>query len=135
MKKMSSSRPYIFRAMYDWIVDNGGTPYIIVDATIDGTQVPQDYVHDDKIILNVAPRAIQNFEMAPEAVAFDARFNGVVQHIYVPYQSIEAVYASENGRGILFDETFDADEDYEDEHDDEQDQNSGSSKPNLRVIK
>jgi stringent starvation protein B len=120
--------------MYDWLIDNKVTPYIIVDTTIAQTQVPQDYVHDNKIILNLAPMAIQNFEMTAESVAFDARFHGVVQHIFVPYQAIEAIYASENGRGILFDETFDADEDYEDEQN-EQDQTSSDTKPNLRVIK
>lgn len=139
MQPMSSSRPYLLRAIYDWIVDNGMTPHIVVNAEKPEVEVPEDYVQDNQIVLNLAPRAIKDLIMDNDAVEFNARFQGVVHHIYVPVPAVEAIYANENGRGIMFDETFDAEEggyvEQADDKETKQRSKSKKGKPNLKVIK
>jgi stringent starvation protein B len=102
MEKMTSNRPYLLQAFYDWIVDNGCTPYVVVDAYIDGVNVPQNYVSDGQIVLNVAPRAVTAFHMDREGIAFNTRFGGVPTDIYVPVRAITGIYARENGQGMVF---------------------------------
>ncbi|MDF1795164.1 MAG: ClpXP protease specificity-enhancing factor [Coxiellaceae bacterium] len=101
---MTSSRPYLIRAIYDWVVDNALTPYILVDATLPNVAVPERFIEDGKIILNLAPQAIGGLALGNEAIEFDARFSGVAQHVYVPIRAVKAVYAFENGRGMVFGE-------------------------------
>lgn len=100
---MSSSKSYMLRALYDWIVDNDCTPHIVVNAHIDGVMVPQQYVNKSgEIVLNIAPGAVQELLLEREATSFNARFSGVSHQIYVPTQAIQGIYARENGRGMMF---------------------------------
>lgn len=137
MKSMSSSRPYIMEAIYQWVVDNNMTPHIVVDAQMPAVHVPEDYVQEGRIVLNMAPRAIQELVFGRNVVEFDARFKGEVFHISVPYQAVGAIYATENGRGIMFDESFDGDDagELEEIDDGSGDQSGSKSKPHLTVIK
>ena len=100
---MSSSRPYLIRALYEWINDNDLTPYLLVHAHEDDVSVPQDFVgKDGQIILNIAPRAIVGLNMSNTAVSFNARFGGVPTDIYVPNHAVLGIYAKENGKGMMF---------------------------------
>jgi stringent starvation protein B len=99
---MKSNRPYLIRAFYDWIVDNQCTPYMVVDAYYPGVEVPQDYVNDGQIVLNLVPRAISGLVMNNEEVSFSTRFGGVPSEIRLPVQSIMGIYAHENGEGMIF---------------------------------
>lgn len=99
---MTPTRPYLVRAFYDWIIDNGMTPYMLVDATVDGVRVPASYIRDGRIVLNVAPAAVTSLEMGVNDVSFGARFAGVAQTIVLPVNSVMAVYARENGQGMFF---------------------------------
>ncbi len=101
---MTSSQPYLIRAIYEWIVDNDLTPYLMVDATRKGTIVPEDYL-DEKgmIILNISPTATSELLMSNEEVTFNARFSGQAICIVVPVYSVKAIYARENGQGMMFD--------------------------------
>lgn len=99
---MTSNKPYIIRAFYDWIVDNNVTPYIMVDATLPYVEVPEQYISEGKIILNLLPSAIHNLILGNEWVSFSTRFNGVSVDISLPIGSIIAIYARENGHGMEF---------------------------------
>lgn len=99
---MTPCRPYFIRALYDWIVHNQLTPHVLVDALLPGVAVPENYIKDGKIILNIAPEAVTNLEMTNDWVSFDARFSGVSRRIRLPVQAILGIYAIENGRGMMF---------------------------------
>ncbi len=99
---MSSSRPYIVRALYDWIIENDCTPYILVNAYGDDVEVPQEHVKDGQIILNISPSAVQNLFIRSEAVDFDGRFAGIPNRVYVPIAAVMGIYAKENGQGMIF---------------------------------
>jgi stringent starvation protein B len=90
------------RALYDWILDNDATPYILVDANIDQVMIPQGIANDGKVVLNLAPQAVENLEMTNQHLSFTARFNGVAEDIYCPMLSLLAIYARENGEGMMF---------------------------------
>ena len=99
---MTSSKPYLVRALYEWILDNDNTPYILVDTGSEQVSVPNGIASDGKVVLNLAPAAIQNLEMTNDFVSFSARFNGAAEQIFVPVASILAIYARENGEGMMF---------------------------------
>jgi stringent starvation protein B len=99
---MTSNRPYLLRAMYEWIADNGMTPYILVDAGAAGVNVPKSAIKDGRIVLNIAARAVAQLELGKESVSFMARFAGVSQSVEVPMGAILAIYAQENGQGMMF---------------------------------
>jgi len=99
---MTSSKPYLVRALYQWILDNDNTPYILVDTGSDQVSVPRGIASDGKVVLNLAPSAIQNLQMTNDFVSFSARFNGVAEQIFVPVASMLAIYARENGEGMMF---------------------------------
>ena len=99
---MTPSRPYLVRALNDWILDNDMTPYIVVDAGIQGVSVPEDYVTNGQIILNISPGAVNDLLVDGEAVSFKARFGGVPMQVYVPTVAIMAIYSKENGQGMVF---------------------------------
>jgi len=101
---MSPSRPYFIRAVYEWILDNNLTPYLLVNASYPNTQVPVEYVRDGRIILNLTPSAIRNLHLGNEQVEFSARFGGQSRNLFVPVGSILAIYAKENGKGMFFEE-------------------------------
>tara|TARA_B110000977_G_scaffold200722_1_gene292301 strand:+ start:1818 stop:2240 length:423 start_codon:yes stop_codon:yes gene_type:complete len=99
---MHSNRPYLLKAFFDWIVDNQCTPYIIVDAYYAGVEVPQEFVNDGQIVLNIAPRAVSNFSINDTSVEFSTRFNGMPLDLFIPTLSITGIYAQENGKGMMF---------------------------------
>ena len=134
---MTSSRPYLIRGIYQWIADNGMTPHLLVDVTIEGVHVPAEHVQNGKIILNIAPMAISSLVLGDEDITFGARFSGKPQNLYVPIDAVLAVYAKENGQGMMFsvdDGAMSSDDDKD------PDPGSGSKatktkKPSLRVVK
>lgn len=99
---MTPSRPYLVRALNDWILDNGMTPYIVVDVDVQGVSVPEDYVTNGQIILNISPSAVSELLVDLEAISFRARFGGVPMQVYVPIVAIMAIYSKENGQGMVF---------------------------------
>lgn len=103
--KLSPQRPYIARAIYEWLCDNQLTPYIMVDATYKNTHVPQQFVKDGQIVLNITPHAVHQFTMDNDAISFSARFSGVPQQLYIPLPALLGIYARENGAGLFFDPT------------------------------
>jgi stringent starvation protein B len=133
---ITSSRPYLIRAIYEWLVDNQLTPYVMVDAMAPHVEVPQQYVEDGKIVLNIAPQAVRGLNMNNEEIEFDARFSGITKHIYVPIMAVGAIYAFENGRGMVF---SDEDEDMPPPDgsggDAKKSKPPKKGKPNLRVVK
>lgn len=100
---MTSSKPYLIRALYEWIVDNDFTPYLMVQADDAGVSVPQQYVNKEgQIVLNIAPRAVMDLALGNDSIEFNARFGGVPTDIYVPCVSVLGIYARENGKGMMF---------------------------------
>ena len=97
-----SKRPYLIRAMHEWMADNGHTPHIVVDTSIDGVSVPPEHIKDGKIILNISESAAHNLKLANDAVSFRARFGGVPFDVWVPTSSILGIYARETGQGMIF---------------------------------
>ncbi|MCE9677624.1 ClpXP protease specificity-enhancing factor [Shewanella sp. AS1] len=104
MKSMTPNRPYLLQAYYDWLMDNELTPHVVVDAFVPGTQVPQQYVKDGQIVLNIASGAVGNLQIGHDFIEFNARFGGVPQQVILPMASIIAIYARENGAGTVFDQ-------------------------------
>lgn len=99
---MISSRPYLLRAFYEWIMDNHGTPYIVVNAELPGVDVPLDYVEQGRIVLNISSDAVRALSLGNDHVSFNARFSGTPFDIYIPMRAVTAIYAKENGRGMVF---------------------------------
>lgn len=99
---MTSNRPYLLRAMYEWIADNGMTPYILVDAAAPGVNVPKSAIKDGRVVLNIAARAVAQLELGKDSVHFTARFGGVSQAVEAPMAAVLAIYAQENGQGMMF---------------------------------
>lgn len=95
-------RPYLLRALYDWIIDSELTPYLLVTVDDTSVQVPQEYVSEGKIVLNVSPMAVRELDLGQEAVTFSGRFGGRPFPIHVPMASIQAIYAKETGEGMMF---------------------------------
>ena len=136
---LSPTRPYLTRAMYEWICDNHLTPYLLVDATRPHTDVPTQFVQDGQIVLNIVPHAVHRLNIGNEAITFSARFGGVSTDIYVPMNAVLGVYARENGQGMFFDP-----EDYSHVQTDEdalksnttatQESDTPKKKPSLRIL-
>ena len=101
---MKSSKPYLIRGLYEWLLDNDVTPYLLVDASFHGVMIPSGIASDGKVVLNLAPSAIQQLELDNAFISFSARFGGVAQNVYCPMNSILAIYAKENGEGMMFNE-------------------------------
>ncbi len=127
---MTSSRPYIMRALYEWILANDCTPYVLVNAMGEGVAVPQEYVKNGQIVLNISPSAVMDLLLDDDAMAFNGRFSGVPMEVYVPMAAVMGIYARENGQGMIFDL---------DESSPEPDPPSGkpekAAKPSLKVVK
>ncbi|WP_373288392.1 ClpXP protease specificity-enhancing factor [Legionella impletisoli] len=101
---MTSSKPYLIRGLYDWIVDNDLTPYLLVNAEAQGVQVPQEHVVDGKIVLNISPQACRGLHLDNDRIVFTTRFSGQTSQISLTPGSVLAIYAKENGRGMEFEE-------------------------------
>ncbi|WP_299771281.1 ClpXP protease specificity-enhancing factor [uncultured Pseudoteredinibacter sp.] len=130
---MSSSRPYMVRALYEWIVDNECTPHVLVSAYTEGTEVPQQYVNEDGlVVLNISPTAVSGLAMDNEALSFGARFGGVPTDIFVPYSAVLRIYARENGQGLVFEPEVDPSPEPPKPSKPE---DSGVKRPSLKVVK
>ncbi|MDH0746333.1 ClpXP protease specificity-enhancing factor [Pseudomonas sp. GD03842] len=138
---MNSSRPYLIRALYEWIVDNDCTPHILVNAEYPAVQVPQGFANDGQIVLNISPSAVRHLHMDNDAVSFEGRFGGVPHSLYVPVAAVMGIYARENGQGMVFDlePAVDDDEDLDVEDDDmpppDDEPPRPSGRPSLKVVK
>ena len=102
--RMTSHRPYLLRALYEWIVDNEMTPHLLVDAGQPGVRVPAQTIKEGKVVLNIAARAVGHLDISNDSVAFTARFGGVSQAVIVPVGAIMAIYARETGQGMALPE-------------------------------
>lgn len=126
---MTSSRPYLIRAIHEWLVDNGLTPQIAVRADVPGVDVPRAYVSDGQVVLNISTTAVQGLALGNEWIEFRARFSGNPYHVRIPVQAVLAVAARENGAGMSFpEEKPDGEPPPEPEPE-------SKSKPSLRVVK
>lgn len=131
---MTPSRPYLIRGLYEWIVDNNATPYLVVDAT-KGAIVPQEYVEDGRIVLNIAVDAVQSLQLGNEAIEFKARFAGKARQIYAPIDAVVAIYARENGRGMVFTDDDLGDDDGGGSGDNTPPDKPTRDKPKLKLVK
>lgn len=139
---MTSSKPYIIRALYEWIIENECTPYILVNAFDDGVEVPQEHVKDGQIILNISPSAVQTLTIRNDAVDFEGRFAGIPKQVFVPIGSVMGIYAKENGQGMIFDTDTTGTEPPDPTGSDDSRGTSasvipgpGGKKPSLRIVK
>jgi len=106
---MTSLKPYLLRSIYEWIIDNNLTPHLLVDASHPHAVLPEDYIDEGKIVLNIRPEAIQSLSLGNTTVEFNTRFNGQSMHIVAPVPAVLAIYAKENGKGMVFDPEEDGD--------------------------
>jgi len=97
---MTSYRPYLMRALYEWIADNDMTPHILVDAGVAGVRVPKHTIADGRVVLNIAERAVARLQMDNERISFSARFGGALHQVIVPIDAVLAIYARETGQGM-----------------------------------
>ena len=133
---MTASRPYLIRAVHEWIVDNSLTPQIVVDAEHEGVQVPRQYVSDGRIVLNIEfademQQAVRSLLISNESIEFGARFGGVVFQVSVPVAAVQAVIARENGAGMSFPDESPEPEPPNGDSDDSKSQ----GRPALRIVK
>jgi stringent starvation protein B len=126
-----SKRPYLIRAMHEWMVDNGNTPHIVVDTSFEGVSVPSEHVKDGKIILNISDSAAHNLKLTNDNVSFRARFGGVPYDVWAPIRSVLGIYARETGQGMIFSQEADQPEPPELQEDVEQTR----SRAHLTIVK
>jgi len=148
MSSMTSNRPYLLRGFQEWILDNDLTPYVVINATMPNVHVPERYVEDGKIVLNLSESAALNLKIDNDYIRFTTSFSGVTFIVSAPVSAVIAIYARENGRGMIFpeDEEDIGDEGLKNHGAAEQDkggddepptppQSGGGGKPKLRVVK
>lgn len=123
---MTPLKPYLIRSIYEWIIDNQLTPHMLVDAENSSAILPENYIEDGKIVLNMRPEAIQGLTLGNEEIQFNARFSGNPMHIMTPTSAVLAIYAKENGKGMVFDP---------EEHTDDLQPPPKPGKPHLKVVK
>ena len=133
-KPMTPSRPYIMRALFEWIVDNGCTPYVLVDATRGDVVVPEQYVKDGQIVLNISPSAVMDLNISNDAMAFNGRFGGVATDVYVPVNAVIGIYARENGQGMVF-EPEEGDDEPPPGSEPPEPQGKSEGRPSLKIVK
>jgi stringent starvation protein B len=133
---MLSRRPYLIRALYDWLVDSGEVPHLLVDATIPGVDVPEAFVQDGRIVLNIGPDAVQSLQFGNEEFLFSARFQGQSRLVRLPPLAVIAIYGRDSGQGMMFgpeDDPEDADGGAPEDGDASPGRKQG--KPSLKIIK
>ena len=130
---MTSSRPYIMRALYEWILDNDCTPYVLVNAMGEGVKVPSQYVKNGQIVLNIAPTAVIDLLIANDSLSFNGRFSGVPTEVYIPVCSVLGIYAKENGQGMVFE--FEDEPQPDPESPQDGGENNDKPRPSLRIVK
>ncbi|PPD42867.1 MAG: ClpXP protease specificity-enhancing factor [Methylobacter sp.] len=127
---MTPLKPYLIRSIYEWIIDNNLTPHLLVDALHNDAVLPQQFVNDGKIVLNIRPQAIEALSLGNEEIHFNARFSGKPMHIIVPIAAVLAIYAKENNKGMGFDQ-----EEYQDAGGEPPPEKKPPTRPNLRIVK
>lgn len=135
---MTSTRPYLIRAFYEWIEDNGLTPHILVDADAPGVTVPKQHIRDGQIVLNINSSAVRDLRLGNDWIEFNARFGGVARSIQLPVTAVLAIYARENGQGMSFGQDRGGDEpppDAPDQPASPPKPSSASRKPTLKIVK
>jgi len=101
---MTSQKPYLIRAIHEWLVDNNLTPHLLVNATVEGVQVPHEFINEGKIVLNVDPGAVRNYHADNEWISFSARFSGKAMELFIPIHAVQSIYSKENNQGMFFPE-------------------------------
>ncbi len=124
---MTSLKPYLIRAVYEWIVDNDLTPHLLVNAENNKGNLPVNYIEDGKIVLNMRPQAIEALSLGNEFIEFNAKFSGKPMQIAASVNAVMAIYAKENGKGLVFDQ--------ENSDGDEPPEKPTPNKPSLRIVK
>ena len=132
---MTSNRPYLLRALYDWICDNRLTPYIVVNTTAGDMNVPRDFIEDDRIVLNISVSAVRDLELDNDYISFKARFAGQSMDVYFPAEAVIAIYAKENGRGMIFPDEEDFENDGEGVSESENKEEKKKKRSHLKVVK
>jgi stringent starvation protein B len=140
---LSSTRPYLVRAMHEWMTDNGQTPLVVVDAAVDSVIVPLEHVKDGRIVLNVAWSATRDLQLGNDVISFQARFGGVPHSISMPIGAVRGIYARESGQGMVFQDEPGQPEDAshspvnleQNNRADPEDPRPRPSGPNLRIVK
>ena len=139
---MSPSQPYLLRALNEWIVDNGCTPQVLVDSAHPDLEIPDSVRSQEKVVLNISPSAVRDLEIDDEYLSFVARFAGVSHGVLIPIEAVQAIYARENGQGMMFpeaagDEAKDGKAEPGRDADAEKETSEGTKrgKANLKVIK
>lgn len=134
---MSTSRkPYLIRAMYEWISDNDFTPHLVIDADLDGVTVPRDHVSDGKIILNIGSQATEGLHLGNETISFATRFSGTIHSVRMPCSAVLGIYARETGEGMIFTGEDPVDgQKPEDDGPDGGDSPKDPGRPTLKVVK
>jgi len=99
---MTSQKPYLIRAIYEWLLDNNMTPHLLVNTSYDGVQVPREYINDNKIVLNISDGAVQNFHTDNDWISFSARFSGKPMELFIPIIAVQSIYGKENNEGMFF---------------------------------
>jgi stringent starvation protein B len=134
-QETTAQRPYLLRAMHEWMTDNGQTPHIVVDATVPGVEVPAQHVRDGKIVLNVSFAATSGLALGNDGVVFNARFSGAPYSVRVPIPAILGIYARETGKGMIFSEEAFEDRAGEPPPGGDGSTPGGARRANLKVVK
>jgi stringent starvation protein B len=130
---MTSNRPYLIRALYEWLSDNGLTPHLLVDAGRDDVVIPTAYVEKGRIVLNIGMTAVRGLELGNELISFNARFGGTPMDVLIPPAAVLGIYARENGQGMLF--PVEEVENEEDQPPPDDDSPPPRTRPSLKVVK
>ncbi|WP_457676509.1 ClpXP protease specificity-enhancing factor [Thiolapillus sp.] len=129
---MTSNRPYLIRAIWQWISDNSLTPHLLVNADAAGVEIPRQFVEDGRIVLNVSASAARDLELGNDYISFGARFSGTPMNVLIPVNAVLGIYARENGRGMLFPEDEEGDAPPEPPEDSTP---PSGGRPSLKVVK
>jgi stringent starvation protein B len=129
-RPVSAQRPYLLRAMHEWMMDNGMTPHVVVDMSSGDIDVPEENIKDGKVVLNISYAATRGLVIGNDAVTFEARFNGVPRSLYIPIDAVLGIYARESGQGMIF-----AEEETPPPDDTSPDIGGAGKRPSLKVVK
>ena len=135
---MLSRRPYLIRALFDWLLDSGETPHLLVDATVAGAELPEGYVQEGRMVLNVGPAAVQHLKLGNDEISFSARFGGTPRQLRFPPSAVIAIYGRDSGQGMMFGPETDGPDDNAPGPGGAADDSSprqASGRPSLKVIK
>ncbi len=130
---MTSNRPYLIRAIWQWVSDNGMTPHLLVNADAQGVEIPRQFVEDGRIVLNVSASAVRDLELGNDYISFGARFSGSPMNVLLPVTAVLGIYSKENGQGMLFPEEDEGTP--PEDHEPEDTPPSGGGRPSLKVVK